>query len=47
VDHIIPLRGKNVCGLHVHYNLRVCLRIVNKKKKNSVDDSFTLPIIHL
>lgn len=32
VDHIIPLRGKNVSGLHVHNNLRVIPRSVNLRK---------------
>lgn len=45
VDHIIPLRGKNVCGLHVENNLRVCLKKNNQRKKNSVDDHITLVII--
>lgn len=34
VDHIVPLRGDRVCGLHWHGNLRVCLTGHNREKRN-------------
>lgn len=36
VDHVIPLQGKNVSGLHVPENLRVIPGVENIKKKNKV-----------
>lgn len=39
VDHIIPLRGKLVCGLHCENNLRIITETENKRKgKMFVED---------
>ena len=38
VDHIIPLNGKSVCGLHVEYNVRVIPASENIRKSNKIVD---------
>lgn len=38
VDHIIPLMGEYVSGLHVETNLRIITKAQNMAKRNKVDE---------
>lgn len=44
VDHFYPLVGRNSCGLHVQWNLRIIPSLDNKRKSNKSPEQYRIEV---
>lgn len=47
VDHIVPVQGKHVTGLHIHQNMRIIPATDNVKKRARLDETLVIALMKL